>query len=327
MTAEVETMFYYNEVPWHGLGTQVDHLLTAEEAITASGLDWEVEPVNIFHNYKGARVNIENKKALRRSSDGRILSVLSPQYKPVQNRQAFGFFDDVVGTGQAKYETAGSLRGGQKIWMLAQVKDSISVKGDEVRKYLLLLNGHDGTVALKMFFTPVRVVCMNTLTAAEASAKRIETFYAKHTGDVTSRIERAREILGMTNQFYTQFSERANYLAKQALPTGQMPKLLAAAFGTTGSVRPQDVVNLDDLGTGKRADTMSLINDLFEGKGKGLDIPAIRGTKWAAYNAVVEYLDYSKQFRGENPKDNRLEYVWLKSPQVKQRAWDYLMKN
>lgn len=94
--------------------------MTAEEAIQAAGLDWEVEPVNIFHNWKGGRVKIDNKAAMRRSTDGQVLSVLTGQYKPVQNRDAFKFFDSVVGTGEAKYHTAGSLRGGKKVWILTQ---------------------------------------------------------------------------------------------------------------------------------------------------------------------------------------------------------------
>ena len=326
MSAEMETMFYYGATPWHKLGTPVEKALTAEEAITAAGLDWGVEVISLFHNWKGTRVKIDNKAGIRRDIDGRILGVASPQYQPVQNREAFRFFDDVVGTGEAKYETAGSLRNGQKIWMQAKLTDSMNIQGDQVDKYLLLLNGHDGTVALKMFFTPIRVVCMNTLSAAEASAKRVETFYAKHMGNIGNRMEHAREIIGMSNQFYTKFAEQANVLALKQLPAADFPKLLAAAFGTTGAIRAEDVVNMNDLGSARRVGEMEKVQALFEGEGKGLG-GKIAGTKWSAYNAIVEHIDYQKQFRGESPEDNRLEYVWLKSPMVKQRAWNYLMKS
>jgi len=327
MPAEVETMFYNTEVPWHGLGKKVDNYLTSEEAIKAAGLDWTVDPVNLFHNFQGNRIMVEGKVGLRRNTDGRILSVLSPEYKPVQNAKAFEFFDSVVGTKSAIYDTAGSLRNGQKIWILAKVTGAISVKGDQVDKYIVLMNSHDGTVALKMFFTPVRVVCMNTLNAAEAGAARIETFYAKHTGNIATRMERAREILGMTNKFYEEFAEQANRLANAQLPPAQLPKLLAAAFGTTGAIRPEDVVNFSDFGTTRRINEMEKIYELFGGSGKGLDIPNIRGTKWAAYNAIVEYIDYAKQFRGKQPEDNRLEYAWIKSMNIKHRAWNYLLKD
>ena len=327
MPSEIETIAYYGDTPWHGLGTPVDHIMTAAEAISEAGLDWEVEVVNIFQNWKGNRIMIENKAAIRRNTDGHVLGVLTPHYKPVQNREAFKFFDDVVGTGEAKYHTAGSLRMGQKIWMLAKIKDSMSVKGDEVEKYLLLMNGHDGTVALKMFFTPVRVVCMNTLTAAEAGANRVETFYAKHTGNISGRMERAKEILGLSNRFFGRFLEDANRLAQLQLSPAEFPKLLAAAFGTTGAVRPEDVVTLNDLGSARRESEMEKVQALFEGAGKGLDTPAIRGTKWAAYNSITEYIDHCKKFRGKLPQDNRLEYVWLgNGNRIKGRAWAYLQK-
>ena len=328
MSAEVESIFYYGESPWHKQGKEVLHALTAEEAIIEAGLNWEVDMAPLYHRWQGNRVKIEHKVGTRRLTDGRILGIVSPEYQPVQNRMAFGFFDSVVGTGEAKYHTAGSLRNGQKIWMLAKVGDSpLSIKGDAVDKYLLLMNGHDGTHALKMFFTPVRVVCMNTLMAAEASARRVETFYAKHFGNVTGRMEQAREILGMTTRFFENFQEQAMLLAERQLPAPEFPKLLAVAFGTTGAIRPEDVINLEDIGSTRKVNELVKIERLFDGEGKGLNEPGIRGTKWAAYNAVAEYCDYGRQYRGRVPEDNRLEDVWLGTIQrIKNRAWNYLIK-
>ncbi len=330
MSAEVESMFYYGETPWHKLGKEVPNTLTAEEAIVAAGLDWDVEKVNIFHNFKGSKVKIENKQAIRRSTDGRILGVMSPHYSPVQNRDAFRFFDSVAGTGEAKYHTAGSLRDGQRIWMLAKLdgkKGPMNIKGDEVDKFLLLLNGHDGVIALKMLFTPVRVVCQNTLTAAEAGAKRIETFYARHLGNIQGKMDVAREILGLSVKFYDTFEEIATRLAMVQLPPGDLPKLLVAAFQTTGAVRAEDAIDFSTFGK-KQQGEMERVVALFGGEGKGLDREGIRGTKWAAYNAVVEYVDYAKQFRDvKNAADNRLENIWLSGGQrIKQKAWDFLTK-
>lgn len=331
MPAELETMFYYGETPWHGLGTPVEKALTAQEAIVAAGLDWIVDVIPVYHDWKGVKVEIENRVATRRATDGRVLGMFqSDRYTPVQNKEAFGFFDSVVGTGDAKYHTAGSLNDGKKIWMLAKLNGTgpISIKGDEVDKYLLLMNGHDGSLALKMFFTPVRVVCMNTLMAAEAGARRVETFYARHMGNITGKMEQAREILGMTIKFFDKFTEQATKMATLQLPAPQLPKLLAAAFGTTGAIRPENVVNLSDIGSERRVNEMEKVQALFEGSGKGLDNPGIKGTKWAAYNAVVEFVDYAKQVRGDNPDDNRLYSVWLGGGQrIKTKAWDYLVKN
>ena len=329
MAHEVEQMFYYGEEPWHHLGKKVEHALTAEEAIVEAGLDWEVVTAPIYHNWGGTRVKIEDRTAVRRTTDGNVLGIMTPHYVPVQNKDAFKFFDSVTGTGEAKYHTAGSLRNGRRVWMLAKLngKGPMSIKGDAVDKYLLLMNGHDGQVALKMFFTPVRVVCMNTLTAADVGARRVETFYAKHQGNIAGRMDQAREILGMTIKFFGAFEEQANRLATLQLPPAELPKLLAAAFGTTGAMRVEDVVNLSDFTSTRKEHEMERVQALFEGAGKGLDNPAIKGTKWAAYNAIVEHCDYEKQFRGKQPEDNRLEYMWLGGgQQVKARAWAYLNK-
>ena len=325
MSAEVESMFYYGDTPWHSLGKPVEHALTAKEAIVEAGLDWEVEMVPLYHRWQGQRLKIEHKLATRRTTDGTILGIVTPKYSPVQNKEAFGFFDSVVGTGEAKYHTAGSLRQGQYIWMLAKLNDVMNINGDEVDKYMLLMNGHNGWLALKMFFTPIRVVCMNTLMAAAAGAQRIETFHAKHLGNISGKMEQAREILGMTMKFYSDFQEQANILARNQLPAPAFPKLLAASFGTTGSIRMEDIVTLNDFGSTKKINQMEMVQALYEGDGKGLDNPTIKGTKWAAYNAIVEYVDYGRKFRGASPEDNRLENAWISDGmRIKNKAWKYL---
>ena len=327
MSALVETMFYYGETPWHGLGKEVLSTLTAEEAIKAAGLDWEVEVVPVYHQWNNRKIEIADKAAIRRTTDGNVLAVLSPRYTPVQNREAFNFFDSVTATGEAKYHTAGSLIDGHRVWILAKLNGGgpIKVKTDDIDKYLLLMNGHDGIIALKMFFTPVRVVCNNTLMAAEAGAHSLATFRAKHVGNLAAKMERAREILGMTMKFYDTFAEKANWLASHQLPTPKLPLLLAAAFGTSGAIRPEDIIKLDDFGE-RRKKEMVKVEALFGGEGKGLDKKGIKGTAWAAYNAVVEYVDYARAYRGDNAADNRLSSVWLGTGKyIKQRAWDYLM--
>lgn len=111
------------------------------------------------------------------------------------------------------------------------------------------------------------------------------------------------------------------------LPAAEMPKLLAAAFKTENSIRPEDVVDLSSLGKGRLGEDAYHIQELFEGTGKGLDNPDIKGTKWAAYNAIVEHLDYGeKNFRGNTPDDSRLSYVWFRAPAIKVKAMNYLLK-
>jgi len=339
MPANVESLFYYGEVPWHGLGTKLDQVATAEEAIAAAQLDWEVKSIPVYtHNLKGQMMAIASKRAIQRQSDGKVLSVLGPDYIPIQNREAFNFFDTVVGSKAAKYETAGSLDGGKRIWILAKVDGTISIKGDPVDQYLLLCNGHDGKMAVKMFFMPVRVVCQNTLAAAGAERfkpeNKADMFYSRHTSGTTDRWEVARDILGITVAYYKDFTEMAISLAEQPFnmkdmpkllaTTFKMPKLLPAAFGTTGSIRPEDVVKAE-IST-RKANAMAYVASLMS-TGKGLNEKGIRGTKWAAYNAVVEYVDYGRKYGGADPASHRLNNVWWgQGAQMKQRALNYLVK-
>ena len=340
MSAEVETMFYHGETPWHGQGVPVEHALTAAEAITMAGLNWEVAPMPIYVNNlagnKGFTV-IPNRNAIARQTDGKVLAVLGDGYTPVQNNEAFTFFDSVVGSKDAIYQTAGSLLGGRWVWILAKlngVNSTISIKGDAVDKYLLLMNGHDGTLAFKMFFTPIRVVCYNTLTAADTTSRQAMRagqqdgrFYARHSGSIHDRIEAARDVLGMSIKYYDVFAEQATRLANLQLPVAEMPKLLAAAFGTSGGIRVEDVVSLNDFTTRKR-EQVEVVTRLFDGEGKGLNEAGIKGTKWAAYNAVVEYVDYAKKYGGADPNDVRLKNtLFTKGARTKQRAWDYLNKS
>ena len=348
MSDELENMFYYGETPWHRKGKPVDHALTAEEAIVEGGLDWPVTTMPIYLNNLGKLPGnpgfraVEKKMAIVRETDGAVFNVLGEDYTPVQNREAFSFFDEVVASKEAKYHTAGSLLGGRWVWILAKLQGkngTISIRGDAVDKYLLLMNGHDGKLAFKMFFTPIRVVCYNTLTAADAEARRVMRsgltsggmLYARHTETVMKRIKNVRESLGISIRYYDTFAEQANQLAKFQLPEAELPKLLVAAFQTTGAIRPENVAGFQDLTEEfslQRQKQMATIRRLFEGEGKGLDDPNIKGTKWAAYNAVVEYCDFYKKYGGEDPDDSRLRNTLFGSGgAIKKRAWEYLLNS
>jgi len=324
MAAEFETGFFYKEPAWHGLGTVVDKVLTAEEAIKAAGLDWTVEMAPLYHRWDGKVTKLSDRVAVRRETDGAVLGVVTPGYRPIQNVDSFNFFDGVTASGAAKYHTAGSLRGGKIIWILAKLDQNgpLNIKGDQVDKYLLLKGSHDGSGAQKMFFTGVRVVCMNTLQLAESGA-RSETFYARHQGNVLSRMEIAQKILGLSLKHFNRFQEIAIKLATDQLPPAQMPLLLNAAFGTSGAISADQILDMNTIST-RRKNEFEVVTALFEGMGKGLDNPKIKGTKWAAYNAVVEYVDYHKKFHGEKGADNRLDSVWTST--IKNRAWNFVTK-
>ena len=161
MPALVESMMYVREKPWHGLGTQVEEAPTSAEALRMAGLDWNVVQRNI-QVCGGAK--IQNYKANIRDSDGTVLGVVTDRYKIVQNAEAFEFTDSLIG-GEVRYETAGSLNGGRKIWLLAKLPET-EIVGDKTEPYLCFTNTHDGSGAIRVCMTPIRVVCNNTLNLA-----------------------------------------------------------------------------------------------------------------------------------------------------------------
>ena len=175
MSANVETMFSVRETPWHGLGRIVIDAPASREALELAGLDWQVESHNI---YSGTGAMIPGYRANVRSTDEAVLGVVSDRYRIVQNEEAFRFTDDLLGEG-VTYETAGSLQGGKKVWMLARLPRKYLIAGDQVVPYLVIFNSHDGSSGVKVAMTPIRVVCQNTLNLALNTAKRSWT--ARHT--------------------------------------------------------------------------------------------------------------------------------------------------
>lgn len=321
MAHEVETMAYYGEVPWHGLGKKVEAAMTAEEAIAAAGLDWEVKMAPVYvHNLKGQVQKVEGKFAVQRVTDGKVFNILGNYYTPVQNREAFAFFDGVAGAGGARYETAGSLRGGERIWIMARVNNGIHILGEESEKvdtFVALMNCHSGYSALQMYISKVRIVCMNTLRMSLSTASN--RFYARHTSGVFDRIAEAQEILGIVSEDTIKFEAQAERLATLQLPPAEMPLLLMAAFHTTGAKELKNVY-------APVAREFKKVEELYE-TSPTLQNPKIKGTKWAAFNAISEYTDHVRDYRGKDKDDARLNGIWLGGgAAIKDRAWDYLIK-
>lgn len=195
MAHDVETMFYMREAPWHGLGNRVEYALSSEEALQEAGLNWRViqKPIQTADHF-----DIAGYKANIRESDNRVLGVVTDRYKIVQNYEAFAFTDDLLGEG-VKYETAGSLQNGKKVWLLAKLPENYIISDDRISPYLVFSNSHDGSGSIKVAMTPIRVVCQNTLNLALSNAKRIWTTI--HTGDIKSKLDEAKKTL-LLAEFY-----------------------------------------------------------------------------------------------------------------------------
>lgn len=164
MTHEFESGFFVGQSAWHSLGTVLDNPPTTAIAISKAGLNWQVEEKPIF--FDPDQTEITNYKALVRSSDRSVLGVVSQGYEVLQNQEAFSWFDFLIHEGDVSLEAAGSLKGGKRIWVLAKINNLCIdvVSEDSVLPYLLLSNAHDGTMAIWINFTPIRVVCQNSAT-------------------------------------------------------------------------------------------------------------------------------------------------------------------
>jgi len=301
--------FSVGEVPWHGLGKVLENPLTAKEAIKEAGLDWEVvlEPLIT----KNTRREVTFKKAVVRTDYNEVLGVVGNIYTPIQNSEAFDFFDSVVGEGQAIYHTAGSLQNGKRIWILAKLTGSpITVtKSDVVEKYLLLTNSHDGSSALRMFFTPVRVVCNNTLNVALQKGVR-EGISIRHSTNIKQKVQEARRVLGISLKYYEVFQDQVKLLSKKSITQSILNDYLRELFPTNKEAFDDTrVLNM-------RAEVEEVFNSPRN------TLPGIRGTAWAMFNAVAEYADHWKTFRGGSA-DNRLRSIWFgSSARLKQKAFE-----
>ena len=189
MAANVESMFSTREKPWHGLGTIVAEAPDSKEALGLAGLDWQVIQKKI---YTSDRKPVQGYLANVRDTDGQLLGVVSDRYRVVQNEDAFAFTDALLGEG-VRYETAGSLQSGRRVWMLAKLPNEYIILGEQISPYLVFSNTHDGSGAIKVAMTPVRVVCSNTLNLALHTTKRC--WSAKHTTNIAEKLDEARETL------------------------------------------------------------------------------------------------------------------------------------
>jgi phage/plasmid-like protein (TIGR03299 family) len=304
-------MMYTGDVPWHRLGTRLDSPPTAREAIVASGLDYRVA---IKELATVDQQEVPQRKAVVRCDTGDVLGVVGNSYVPVQNHQAFGFLDAVVADAGLRYHTAGALGKGERIWMLAKLPGAIQVGGsdDLVDKFLLLSNTHDGTTALRVFFTPIRVVCQNTLNLAERLAAG-QGIAIMHKGDLHTKIQEAQRVLGLATRFYDDAAARIDLLASHQPSAEQLTSFFESVYPDPVGADPTRARNIRET-----------LGRLFE-TGIGLDMPGVRGTTWAAYNAVTEWVDHHRPTRARHPAilaSRRLESSWFGSgAKLKARAW------
>ena len=208
----IETMAYAGETPWHGLGKKVPADLSPEQMLVTAGLDWEVHKVPAYAKLDGEEIST-GKSALIRSSDKSVLDVVSNSWMPVQNQQAFEFFNDFVLEGDMEMHTAGSLKDGQVVWALAKVKESFELfGGDKVDSYLMFTNPHKFGQSIDVRFTPIRVVCNNPLTLAlSEKGDRV----VKCTHKTAFDAEAVKQTLGIANNQLQKYKTMASFLGSK----------------------------------------------------------------------------------------------------------------
>ena len=297
------TLSPYTEIipsPWHTLGIELNHPKTARDAIEMAGLDYTVvkKPLKLKKDSK------QDAYATVRTDTDEVLGFVSRSYKPIQNINAFMFFDALVADDEAAYETAGSLGKGERIWILVRLPGYIKVHGsDIVNKYLLLTNSHDGSSRVRVKVAPIRVVCNNTLTSALQGGGEIQI---THTSNALWNLEQALTMLVAANSLYERLEVIFNGMATKKITKEQLREYVQALV-------PDNEEAKNTARTEKIRNNVLKLHD----SGRGADLA--RGTLWGAFNSVTEYTDHM-MFAGDS--NSRLNSIWFGSgEQLKIKAF------
>lgn len=334
--ANIENMFYVasDGMPWHEMGRAVGAALTAAEALHESGQDWTVstEPLQTV---SGIPITDGRRcKAIVRDDTRRVLGIVGARYRPIQNVQAFDFLDSLAASRTIRYHTAGVLGQGERIWILAQLHGEIRIPktDDVIKKFLAFTNAHDGTAAGRAFWTPVRIVCQNTLNQAIRGAKG-EGVTVRHTGSLDGKIKEAQRILGLAIEAYDDLDGQIKQSAKVKLTDAMRAAYFASLFGPKSKGNDEDGSE-EEVST-RTQKTLNRLEELAD-HGRGNDNKIIRGTLWTAYNAVTELIDHERSTRVQNKADGtpsgsvaskRFESAMFgQGARVKEDAWEMAKK-
>lgn len=275
----VESMMSVRQTPWHGLGKVVEEAPNSEEALKLAGLDWSVNQEDVVVN----GLIVPNFKANVRSDNGKVLGIVSDRYSIVQNHEAFSFTDNLIGSGDVRYETAGSLKDGRVVWMLASLEKEYKILGDEIAPYLCFTNSHDGTGAVRVLMTPIRVVCNNTLNIAVNGAKR--QWSTVHKGDIARKIEDAEKTLMRAEDYMEKLDETANKMVDIKITPATWSELVNELIPSNEKMSPRQLIT---VGEKRQSLHDAIMMD---------DIRRFQGTGWAVVNAVTDFVAHAEPAR------------------------------
>ena len=325
-----DSMYSVRELPWHGLGAVLDEYPSSiDEALQKAGLGWKVTHGDVLVvkradwtddfgiEHPAELIPARGFKANLREDTGEVLGIVSDEYEVVENIDAFRFLDALIGS-EMHFETAGSLWGGRRVWALARLPEYVELGGDLSATYIYVANSHDGSMAVTAAVTPIRIVCANTLGAAlrqaEHGVSAQRSFRFRHTGNLQAKFVEARKVLGMTIDYQKQFKQLADRLALEPI----------SAHALERSVLRHMWVIDEDMGKLARANRERAIESvvaIFRGAGSAGDTSGNSpGTKWVAFNAIAEHLDYGRRYTARTDQVQRS----FEDTSLKQRALELI---
>ncbi len=299
-----------SQLPWLRQSIETIGAQSAAEAIAAAGLDFEVQKQPLYTGYD-RNIRVPDRFVTCRTdrleaADGGILGIVGKHYQPLQNRDAFGVVNALVQNGDATLERVGNIRNGRQIWLLARLKGEMVVTDEDVsRPYLLMTNSHDGSTAVRIGLTAVRVICQNTLQLALRSMRGVSI---RHHADVEAEVQAARDLLGLAHQAFDEAADAMRQLTRISMPANRLDE-----FVSTLLPKPEH----DDQSE-RIAKQRNRIKELFE-TGDGNSLHGVRGSAWAAVNAVTQFVDReSYTTRNKEP----LRSIWFgEGAKLKAEAW------
>jgi phage/plasmid-like protein (TIGR03299 family) len=310
---QFDSPMYAEKPAWHGLGTVVAEAPTSADAMKIANLDWEVEkrplfttaPVNTESEAdsmsKIGMMKVDTNFATVRKDINQVLGVVGTRYQPLQNKDAFELMDSLVDVGDIRYESAGSLQSGKKVWLLARMKETYWVKDDQHVPYLLLANGHDGKMTVTIQPTMVRVVCANTLMAAMKSFDKV--FHIRHTGKMNGYLDEARQVLGIMKQEQDQLHQLLTALSIKDATPDKVEEFLSAMFPLPTVIHVEEDARTIERIHGIRSE----IANIFEND-PTTQTEASKRTAFGLLNSLTYYTDHAKKGYGvddDSREENR----------------------
>jgi phage/plasmid-like protein (TIGR03299 family) len=319
-------MAFAGETPWHRLGTHIDHVMNSEEAIKAASLDYEVGLNPVYMNVNDIEIPIPDKNCTYRKDINYPFSIVGSRYSVIQNLDAFKFIDDIIGRKEAIFETAGALFNGEKVFITCKLPSYIRLNGsnDIIENYLVLINDHTGSEPLYVLFTPVRVVCHNTVNAALRGAKGSNKYIIRHTPSSKLKLDFGSQLIGVYNTYAREIETSFNRMAEKKY---DIRDFLKGLYLTAEQINMVNLNNglldsIEEISTQKK----NLITDIetFYHKGIGQDMDTCKGTLYGCYQSVTGFFDNVQGYKSREDRMNSL--IFGTSETKKQEAFNLAEK-